>query len=315
VAVFCGKLLGVFERYTERARRTIFFARYEASQFGSPYIETEHLLLGLLREDKRLREELRKGRTSDESFRTQMEAENPGRESTSTSVDLPLSQECRRALSYAAEESETMKQKFIGTGHLVLGLLRIESSKAASFLEKSGIRPDPYREVVRTMTGDEPLHAPQPTPEARQPKAASLGEPIAAIEKLLGLNIRGLDPDHRPKRKPWSRREAMGHLVDLAVTHQRWLARALTEPKLAAGGYPDDDWVTAQHYVDYSWPELVDLWEALNRLLVHVLLAVPEEKLRLECRIGIEEPQTLLALIQRYVKECEDVIGQVLARL
>jgi ATP-dependent Clp protease ATP-binding subunit ClpC len=41
----------MFERYTEKARRVIFFARYEASQFGSPYIETEHLLLGLLRED------------------------------------------------------------------------------------------------------------------------------------------------------------------------------------------------------------------------------------------------------------------------
>ena len=39
----------MFERYTEKARRVIFFARYEASQFGSPYIETEHLLLGLLR--------------------------------------------------------------------------------------------------------------------------------------------------------------------------------------------------------------------------------------------------------------------------
>jgi len=44
----------MFERYTEKARRVIFFARYEASQFGSPYIETEHLLLGLLREDKQL---------------------------------------------------------------------------------------------------------------------------------------------------------------------------------------------------------------------------------------------------------------------
>ena len=44
----------MFERYTEKARRVIFFARYEASQFGSPYIETEHLLLGLLRDDKAL---------------------------------------------------------------------------------------------------------------------------------------------------------------------------------------------------------------------------------------------------------------------
>ncbi|MBV8774893.1 MAG: hypothetical protein JO166_21550, partial [Deltaproteobacteria bacterium] len=44
----------MFERYTEKARRTIFFGRYEASQFGSACIEPEHLLLGLLREDKAL---------------------------------------------------------------------------------------------------------------------------------------------------------------------------------------------------------------------------------------------------------------------
>jgi ATP-dependent Clp protease ATP-binding subunit ClpA len=44
----------MFERYTEKARRVIFFARYEASQFGSPFIETEHILLGVLREDKAL---------------------------------------------------------------------------------------------------------------------------------------------------------------------------------------------------------------------------------------------------------------------
>ena len=44
----------MFEQYTERARRVIFFARYEASQFGSPYIEAEHILLGILREDKTL---------------------------------------------------------------------------------------------------------------------------------------------------------------------------------------------------------------------------------------------------------------------
>jgi hypothetical protein len=42
---------------------------------------------------------------------------------------------------------------------------------------------------------------------------------------------------------------------------------------------------------------------------------VPEEKLKLECRIGVEAPQTLLGVIQRYVRECEDVVGQVLARL
>jgi ATP-dependent Clp protease ATP-binding subunit ClpC len=45
----------MFERYTPKARRAIFFARYEASQYGSPYIESEHLLLGVMREDSAVR--------------------------------------------------------------------------------------------------------------------------------------------------------------------------------------------------------------------------------------------------------------------
>ncbi len=79
----------MFERYTEKARRVIFFARYEASQFGSPCIETEHLLLGLLREDKALANRFLRSSASVESIRKQIEAHTTLREKVSTSVDLP----------------------------------------------------------------------------------------------------------------------------------------------------------------------------------------------------------------------------------
>ena len=82
----------MFERYTEKARRVIFFARYEASQFGSPYIETEHLLLGLLREDKALTNRFLRSHASVESIRKQIEGHTTIREKVSTSVDLPLQQ-------------------------------------------------------------------------------------------------------------------------------------------------------------------------------------------------------------------------------
>jgi ATP-dependent Clp protease ATP-binding subunit ClpA len=81
----------MFERYTEKAQRVIFFARYEASQFGSPYIETEHLLLGLLREDKALTFRFLRSHASVESIRKQIEGHITIREKLSTSVDLPLS--------------------------------------------------------------------------------------------------------------------------------------------------------------------------------------------------------------------------------
>ena len=75
-----GGLGLMFERYTEKARRVIFFARYEASQFGSPYIETEHLLLGLLREDKALTNRFLRSHASVESIRKQIEGHTTIRE-------------------------------------------------------------------------------------------------------------------------------------------------------------------------------------------------------------------------------------------
>src|ERR1700710_2319715 len=138
----------MFERYTEKARRVIFFARYEASQFGSPYIETEHLLLGLLREDKALANRFLRSHAAIESIRKQIEAHTTVREKVSTSVDLPLSNECKRVLAYAAEEAERLSHKHIGTEHLLLGLLREEKCFAAEILHERGLRLSTIREEL-----------------------------------------------------------------------------------------------------------------------------------------------------------------------
>src|ERR1700684_4448265 len=138
----------MFERYTEKARRVIFFARYEASQFGSPYIETEHLLLGLLREDKALTNRFLRSHASVESIRKQIEGHTTIREKVSTSVDLPLSNECKRVLAYAAEEAERLSHRHIGTEHLLLGLLREEKCFAAEILHERGLRLATIREEL-----------------------------------------------------------------------------------------------------------------------------------------------------------------------
>jgi ATP-dependent Clp protease ATP-binding subunit ClpC len=144
----------MFERYTEKARRVIFFARYEASQFGSPFIETEHLLLGLLREDKALTNRFLRSHASIESIRKQIESRTPIREKVSTSVDLPLSQECKRVLAYAAEEAERFTHKHIGTEHLLLGLLREDKSFAAEILHERGLRLSTLREELSRVQND-----------------------------------------------------------------------------------------------------------------------------------------------------------------
>src|ERR1700729_2382923 len=138
----------MFERYTEKARRVIFFARYEASQFGSPYIETEHLLLGLLREDKALTNRFLRSHASVESIRKQIEGRITIREKFSTSVDLPLSNECKRVLAYAAEEAERLSQKHVGTEHLLLGVLREEKCFAAEILHERGLHLSTLREEL-----------------------------------------------------------------------------------------------------------------------------------------------------------------------
>ncbi len=157
----------MFERYTEKARRVIFFARYEASQFGSPFIETEHLLLGLLREDKALTNRFLRSHASIESIRKQIEGRTPIREKVSTSVDLPLSQECKRVLAYAAEEAERLAHKHIGTEHLLLGLLREDKSFAAEILHERGLRLSTLREELSRVQNDK-------TAAARPNKETSL---------------------------------------------------------------------------------------------------------------------------------------------
>jgi ATP-dependent Clp protease ATP-binding subunit ClpC len=138
----------MFERYTEKARRVIFFARYEASQFGSPYIETEHLLLGLLREDMALTNRFLRNQGQVESIRKQIEDHTVVREKVSTSVDLPVSNEVKRVLAYAAEEAERLSHKHIGTEHLLLGLLREENSFAAQILKERGVMLSQIREEL-----------------------------------------------------------------------------------------------------------------------------------------------------------------------
>jgi hypothetical protein len=138
----------MFERYTETARRTIFFARYEASQFGCPFIETEHLLLGLLREDKVLANRFLRSHAVVESIRQKIEGHTAPVEKVSTSVDLPLSHECKRVLTYGAEEAERLSHRHIGCEHLLLGLLREEKCFAAQLLRERGLTLNSVREHV-----------------------------------------------------------------------------------------------------------------------------------------------------------------------
>jgi len=136
----------MFEKYTEKARRTIFFARYEASQYGSPYIEVAHLLLGLARESPATFLEVGADREAVGRVIGPLCARSSER--ISTSVDLPLSHPCKRVLTYAAEESEGMGHRHIGPEHLLLGVLR-QNGPEARALAGLGIGLEGVRKAFR----------------------------------------------------------------------------------------------------------------------------------------------------------------------
>jgi ATP-dependent Clp protease ATP-binding subunit ClpA len=142
----------MFERYTEPARRVVFFARYEASRFGSAKIESEHVLLGLIREDEKGFQRFFPGSITIEAIRRQVEDQVPVYENTSTTIDIPLSVECKRILSYAAEESAGLEHPHIDVSHLLLGVLREENCLAAQLLRGLGLELVSVREAIRRQS-------------------------------------------------------------------------------------------------------------------------------------------------------------------
>lgn len=128
----------MFEKYTEKARRVILFARHEASRLGGSSIETEHLLLGLLRESKDLVSFL-PSPSSSEAIRKEIEKRVTRETKLPTSADMPLSPELKRVLAFAAEEAERLSHKHIGTEHLLVGIMREKRCFAAELLRQFGV--------------------------------------------------------------------------------------------------------------------------------------------------------------------------------
>jgi uncharacterized protein (TIGR02246 family) len=146
----------MFERYTEKARRAIFFARYEASQYGNMTIETEHLLLGLFREDLAFARKFLGEKGGTQALRDEIESHITRGERISTSVEVPLSVECKRVLNRAAEEAQRLGSKHIGTEHLLLGIFHEPECLAARLLHNRGLKLEETRDAI-ARSSDPPM--------------------------------------------------------------------------------------------------------------------------------------------------------------
>jgi hypothetical protein len=195
----------VFERYTEHARRVIFFARYEASVLGSSAIDTEHLLLGWLRETARTSGSLlkRAGLNAAE-MRKQIESQVPAGPPMSTAVDIPLSPAAKRALQRAGEEADRGGSPAIDVDHVFLGLLGEPDTAAGRYLRSQGLHVDEVREDVRlALPSCAPAAAPRELP----------------FEKLVHL-LRTLDDRRVPHHVAAFRADAIR--VEVARPEERW---------------------------------------------------------------------------------------------
>jgi hypothetical protein len=140
----------MFERFTEPAKRSLFFSRYEVSVLGSNTIETEHLLLGLLRErDPLVAHLLSTVHVTPDALR-QLIYERVGATASpfATSVEIPFSADTKQALEHTAEEANRLLHGHIGPEHLLLGLLSVERGLAWDLLREHGLSLTSIREAL-----------------------------------------------------------------------------------------------------------------------------------------------------------------------
>ncbi len=310
----------MFELYTEKARRVIFYARYEASQVGSPNIEAEHLLLGLLREDKALTNRFLRSQASVESIPKQIEGRTTIREKISTSVDLPLSNESKRVLAYAVEEAERLSHKHIGTEHLLLGLLREEKSFAAEILQERGLQLPVIREELQRTTHEigERRGPGMPIKVSRELTPSAGSQPVTA--DFLDVSCRRLGQmteylvtclKKLTEEQIWQRQGAYENAVGNLVLHvcgnaRQWIMHGV-------GGEPDVRVRDKEFSADggMSGAELIALFEQTMDEAKRVIARVPAELMTERVHPQGRDVSVLEAIYQ-VVGHVQQHVGQII---
>ncbi|MDD4981866.1 MAG: ATP-dependent Clp protease ATP-binding subunit, partial [Candidatus Omnitrophica bacterium] len=144
----------MFNRFTERARKVIILAKEEARRFNHDYIGTEHILLGLIREGEGVASTvLQKLNLSLENIRLEIEKLVQPGPTTQIIGDIPFTPRAKKALELAAEEARSLGHNYIGTEHLLLGLIREGEGIASQVLLNLGLELNTVRSEVMELLG------------------------------------------------------------------------------------------------------------------------------------------------------------------
>ncbi len=145
----------MWQRFTERARKVVFYAQEEAQRFGEGYVSTEHLLLGLVREsDSVAARVLERLGVSLSKIRSEVEKQLPKSDSR-PSQEMTLTPRAKRVIDLAYDEARNLNNNYIGTEHLLLGLIREGDGLAGRVLMKLGIELDRARREVMALQDNE----------------------------------------------------------------------------------------------------------------------------------------------------------------
>src|SRR5579872_1135484 len=203
----------MFERLTSPARHSLLWALHQAAERDSPAIETEHLLVGVLAADPSLIQR----------YPGLVEFAPPARPLPDLTSpleptprrDLPLSHECKRVLAYAAEESERLGHDHIGAEHILLGMLREDTSRAAGMLHQAGLEFDPLRQqmIQSPLRGE------------GKPQSAGMG----VLHAEISVEPSQLDSTEQARRTIFSARHEASRLKATTIDTEHLLLGLLRE--------------------------------------------------------------------------------------
>lgn len=179
----------MFERFTDRARKAMALANQEALRLGHGYIDTGHILLGLMKEGSGVGAATLKSLGVDlKEARREVAVSLEAAPEIVTTGKLPQTPRAKRVIEYAIEESRDLGHNYVGTEHLLLGLLRVEDGTAAQVLVKLGVQLDQARAQVIALTGhDTPtVHTTEVTAEQVNLPALAEGPARFARTDVLG---------------------------------------------------------------------------------------------------------------------------------
>ena len=158
---------------TDKARQAIGNARQEAQRLNHEYIGTEHILLGVLQVDTAVGTAVLMALGIDrERLRAEVERVSPVGPNMVTTGQIPFTRHAKEVLESSIEEATRLEHDFLGTEHLLLGILAVHGSKAAGILRKLGVELESFQDEVLRFLSSESLTPPMPSSDLGEAKAA-----------------------------------------------------------------------------------------------------------------------------------------------